>query len=52
MITPRIWNALPGNRWVKTAITVVTLAAVVLVLFEWVFPWVSTLIPYQEQTVE
>jgi hypothetical protein len=32
-------------------IATLALALVVLVLFEWVFPYVSELLPFQEQTV-
>ena len=47
-----LWRVLPGPRWARTAALVLVTAIVVLVLFEWVFPWVSSVLPYQEQTVE
>ncbi len=46
-----IWRRLPGPRWARAAIAVLALAIVVLALFEWVFPAVSAVLPFQEQTV-
>lgn len=46
-----IWRQLPGPIWARAIIAVLALAIVVLVLFEWVFPAVSALLPFQEQTV-
>ncbi len=46
-----IWNHLPGPTWARAIIATLALAVVVLVLFEWVFPEVSALLPFQEQTV-
>jgi hypothetical protein len=47
-----LWNVLPGPKWARAATLVLLAAIVVLSLFEWVFPWVSSILPYQEQTVE
>ena len=47
-----IWRHLPGPRWARATIAVLALAIIVLVLFEWVFPEVSALLPFQEQTVD
>jgi hypothetical protein len=52
MISTRIWNALPGPVVVRLLIVLVVIAAVVLVLFEYVFPWVSEYLALQETTVE
>jgi polyferredoxin len=46
-----MWRHLPGPRWARTTIVALTLAIVVLALFEWVFPAVSAVLPFQEQTV-
>ncbi|MBC7297653.1 MAG: hypothetical protein H5T82_02020 [Demequina sp.] len=46
-----IWRHLPGPVWTRTIVAVLTLAIVVLALFEWVFPAVSALLPFQDQTV-
>ncbi|WP_159448440.1 hypothetical protein [Demequina sp. NBRC 110052] len=52
MISTWVWGRLPGNAWMKALILAVAFAAMVLVLFEWVFPYVSVHLPIQEQTVE
>lgn len=52
MISSWIWNALPGPAFVRLLIVLIALAATVLVLFEYVFPWVSTYLEVQETTVE
>jgi hypothetical protein len=52
MISTWVWSRLPGNAWIKTALVVVALLALTMLLFEVVFPWVSPLLPFQEQTVE
>lgn len=46
-----LWRHLPGPAWVRLLIVVLTAAAAVLALFEWVFPWISDMLPYQDQTV-
>lgn len=52
MISTWIWNALPGPALVRLLILLVAIAGVVLVLFEYVFPWVSEYLALQETTVE
>lgn len=51
MIFPAIWNLLPGPRWVRAVTLAVILAAIVFVLFEYVFPWVSVTFGIQDQNV-
>jgi hypothetical protein len=46
-----LWRVLPGPVWARVLTLVLAAVLVVLVLFEWVFPWVSAMLPYQEQTV-
>lgn len=46
-----LWRALPGPRPVKALLAVVLLVAIVLLLMEVVFPWVSGLMPYSDVTV-
>jgi hypothetical protein len=46
-----IWRHLPGNTWVKAAISLVLILAVVFVLFQWVFPWAEPLLPFNNVTV-
>ncbi|MCB2412636.1 hypothetical protein LGT39_07230 [Demequina sp. TTPB684] len=47
-----IWRHLPGPVWLRAIEAALALALVVLVLFEWVFPFVSAILPFQEQTVD
>lgn len=46
------WRALPGPVWLKVLLVVVLVCAVVLVLFEWVFPAIAPHLPIDQQTVE
>lgn len=46
-----MWRHLPGPRWARATIAALGFFIVVLVLFEWVFPEVSSLLPFQDQTV-
>lgn len=46
-----LWNLLPGPRWSRVVTLVLAAAAIIIVLFQWVFPWVSSILPYQETTV-
>ncbi|HMM83519.1 MAG TPA: hypothetical protein PJ998_10120 [Terrimesophilobacter sp.] len=47
-----LWAILPGPAWVKVLILLVLLGAVVFCLVEWVFPWVNSILPSQEVTVD
>lgn len=51
MISSRIWNAIPGPFLVRLLVVLVVLAAAVLALFEFVFPWVSEYLELQDTTV-
>lgn len=51
MIYPALWRRLPGPVWARTIQVVLLTGILVLVLFEWVFPWISAMLPYQDQTV-
>mgnify|MGYP007125824403 CR=1 FL=1 len=46
-----LWRALPGPRPVKALLAIVLAVALVLLLMEVVFPWVSELLPYSDVTV-
>lgn len=46
-----LWRHLPGPAWARLLIVILAAAAAVLALFEWVFPWISDMLPYQDQTV-
>ncbi|GAA4772209.1 hypothetical protein NPS70_02855 [Streptomyces sp. C10-9-1] len=47
-----IWRHLPGNAWVRGAISLVLVLAVVYVLFQYVFPWAEPLLPFNDVTVD
>ncbi|MDO5512315.1 hypothetical protein [Corynebacterium sp.] len=46
-----LWRALPGPWPVKLLVVLVLVAAVFMLLMEVVFPWVSTLMPYNDVAV-
>ena len=46
-----LWRILPGPRAVKVVELVLLFAAVVAVLFTWVFPLIAPLMPFNETTV-
>ncbi len=46
-----LWRTLPGRRPVKIILLVVLLVALVLLLMEVVFPWVSDQMLYTDVTV-
>jgi hypothetical protein len=47
-----LWRALPGPWIVKLVLLLVLLAAALYALVEWVFPYVNTLVPAPDVTVE
>ncbi|ACQ78290.1 conserved hypothetical protein [Beutenbergia cavernae DSM 12333] len=46
-----IWRVLPGPAWFKAVEALVLVAAVVAVLFLWVFPEIAPHLPINQQTV-
>ena len=46
-----LWRARPGPRPVKRLLGLILIAAVFLRLMVVVFPWVSTLMPYNDVAV-
>ncbi|HYI33839.1 MAG TPA: hypothetical protein VEX88_10295 [Glaciibacter sp.] len=46
-----LWHVLPGPLWVRVLLVIALLAATLLVLATWVFPWVETIVNQQEATV-
>lgn len=46
-----LWRSLPGPRPVKIILLAVLVVAVFLLFMEVVFPWVSTLMPYNDVAV-
>ena len=47
-----LWRRLPGPRWVKAVAALLLVAAVVLLLFTVVFPWLSPRLPFNDVTVD
>jgi membrane protein implicated in regulation of membrane protease activity len=47
-----LWRVLPGPTWLRAVLLLVLAAAVVYVLFTWVFPWLEPYLPFNDQTVE
>ena len=46
-----LWNLLPGPPTVKALLAVALAVAVFFLLMEVVFPWVSTVMPYNDVAV-
>ena len=46
-----LWRVLPGPTAVKVLEAFVLLLLVLVVLFQWVFPWVSPYMPFNDNTV-
>ncbi|MDX6355516.1 MAG: hypothetical protein QOF98_2419 [Streptomyces sp.] len=47
-----IWRHLPGNAWVRAAISLLMILAVVYLLFQYIFPWAEPLLPFNDVTVD
>jgi hypothetical protein len=47
-----LWRFLPGGLALKLIQLTIILVIVVLVLFEWVFPWVAQTFLSEQSTVE
>ncbi len=47
-----LWEILPGPVWVRILILVIAAAAILFCLIEWIFPWVNSMLPAQEVTVD
>ena len=47
-----IWKHLPGPWPLKAFLALALLVAVVLVLFQWVFPWLEPRLPFNQVTVD
>ncbi|WP_159449297.1 hypothetical protein [Demequina sp. NBRC 110051] len=52
MISTWMWSRIPGPVALKVLLLLVVIVAAVLVLFEFVFPWVSTIVPVSDPTLE
>ena len=47
-----LWRLLPGPKAVKVLLATLLLVAVLAVLFNWVFPAIAPLMPFNDTTVE
>jgi hypothetical protein len=47
-----IWRKLPGGVWSKLAISLVLVTTVGTLLWYWVFPWATPLLPFDDVQVE
>ena len=46
-----LWRLIPGPVIVKLIVTLIVAVAVFFLLMEVVFPWVSTMMPYNDVSV-
>lgn len=46
-----LWRTIPGPTWVRVIFLLLLLATVVAVCFEWVFPRIADVMPFNNQTV-
>ena len=46
-----LWRSLPGPAWVRVVLCLALALLAVVVLFGWVFPTVSTWLPFTDNTV-
>ncbi|WP_299444959.1 hypothetical protein [uncultured Phycicoccus sp.] len=46
-----LWRVLPGPRWAKAVQSALLVAVVVAVLFQWGFPAVAEVLPFNDNTV-
>ncbi|MEE1621473.1 hypothetical protein ACQ3I4_15210 [Zafaria sp. Z1313] len=46
-----MFSKLPGPLWVRILISLLVIAAAILVLMEYVFPWASQFSPWTESTI-
>jgi hypothetical protein len=46
-----IFRHLPGPTWFKVVLSLVLIAAAILVLAEYVFPWLNQYNPWNEPTI-
>lgn len=47
-----IWRFIPGPRWFRVVVILFALAALVYALITWVYPWVATVIPEPQSTLD
>ena len=47
-----LYRIIPGPWWVKVLVLLVLFAALVVVLFGWVFPVIAPYMPFNDATIE
>lgn len=47
-----LWRFLPGPAWLRVIMLLIVLVALVYTLITWVYPWVATVIPEPQSTIE
>ncbi len=47
-----MFRHLPGPLWLRIVITLLLLAALVIVLFQWVFPAIAPYMPFNSGTLD
>lgn len=47
-----IWQRLPGNTPVRALISAALVLLVVFVLFQFVFPWLEPILPFNDSTID
>ena len=47
-----IWRFFPGPAWFRVLVMLAALAGLVYVLITWGYPWVATIIPESQSTID
>ena len=47
-----LWRALPGPVWLRVLLLLLAAVVVVAVCFQWVFPAIAPLLPFNDITVD
>lgn len=47
-----LWRFVPGPVWLRIIVLLIAIVAFVYALVFYIYPWVATLLPDQEVTVE
>lgn len=47
-----VWRVLPGPGWVRAVTVLLLVLAIVSICFNWLFPAVAPLMPFNDNTVE
>lgn len=47
-----LWRSLPGPVWLRLFVLLILFAAIVVILFSYVFPQVALFMPFNDNTVE